>query len=114
MLNLPVNVSSAALIALCRRQGALYLDICIEPWEGGYIALNADLRIAFGDVDATQGCQPAELGWGTHERHFPPDGARHVAGSRASMDLEMYGQLPYSHRSQSANATAPTQARQPC
>ncbi len=37
MLNLAVDVSSIALIALCREQGALYLDTCIEPWAGGYI-----------------------------------------------------------------------------
>ena len=38
-----------------------------------------------------EGCQPAELGWGTHERHFPPDGARHAAGRRASIYLARPG-----------------------
>lgn len=27
-----------------------------------------------------EGLQPAELGWGTHERHFPADGGRHDEG----------------------------------
>jgi homospermidine synthase len=36
LLNLPVDVSSTDLIALCQRRGALYLDTCIEPWAGGY------------------------------------------------------------------------------
>jgi homospermidine synthase len=36
LLNLSVDVSSVALIALCQEQGALYLDTCIEPWAGGY------------------------------------------------------------------------------
>jgi len=36
LLNLSVDVSSVALIALCRELGALYLDTCIEPWAGGY------------------------------------------------------------------------------
>ena len=27
-----------------------------------------------------EGCQPAELGWGSHEKHFPEDGRRHAAG----------------------------------
>ena len=36
LLNLSVDVSSVALIALCQQQGALYLDTCIEPWAGGY------------------------------------------------------------------------------
>ena len=34
-----------------------------------------------------EGLQPAELGWGTHERHFPPDGARHTHGCRAAIYL---------------------------
>jgi homospermidine synthase len=38
-----------------------------------------------------EGCQPAELGWGTHERHFPPDGCRHDAGSGAGIYLARPG-----------------------
>jgi homospermidine synthase len=36
LVNLSVEVSSIALIELCRQWGALYLDTCIEPWPGGY------------------------------------------------------------------------------
>jgi homospermidine synthase len=36
LLNLSVDVSSVALVALCRELGALYLDTCVEPWAGGY------------------------------------------------------------------------------
>jgi len=35
----------------------------------------------------SEGCQPAELGWGTHERHFPADGRRHDFGSGAAIYL---------------------------
>lgn len=173
LLNLSVDVSSAALLAWCQEAGVLYLDTCIEPWEGAYIdtaltpaersnhalrsaalalrrrapggptavlthganpglvshfvkqaLLNlardanldherpadrqgwATLALRLGvrsihiaerdtqvrarrkapgefvntwsvDAFADEACQPAELGWGTHERHFPPDGARH-------------------------------------
>ncbi len=35
--------------------------------------------------------QPAELGWGSHERSFPHDGARHEAGSMASIYLNRPG-----------------------
>ncbi|HEX3882721.1 MAG TPA: saccharopine dehydrogenase C-terminal domain-containing protein [Stellaceae bacterium] len=35
----------------------------------------------------SEGSQPAELGWGTHERHFPTDGHRHEAGSQAAIYL---------------------------
>lgn len=38
-----------------------------------------------------EGRQPAELGWGTHEKHFPPDGKRHGYGGDAAIYLERPG-----------------------
>lgn len=35
--------------------------------------------------------QPAELGWGTHEKQLPPDGHEHKTGSKASIYLETPG-----------------------
>ena len=185
LINLSVNVSSVELIALCRDLGALYIDACIEPWEGVYT--DADLspsartnyalreqakalhrpggptavlthganpgwvshfvkqalldiardsgapvaaptersgwarlaqslgiksiHIAERDwqvatvhkkpgefvntwsVDGFvgEGCQPAELGWGSHERHFPLDGHRHGFGCEAAIYLNRPG-----------------------
>jgi homospermidine synthase len=183
LLNVSVDVSSTALIELCRERHALYLDTCIEPWPGGYtdpnlppaarsnyalresalelgrrhpggptavvthganpglvshfvkqalLDLAADAGLG-GDVPAarrgwarlaqrlgvkaihiaerdtqvapipkdpgefvntwsidgfvSEGSQPAELGWGTHERHFPTDGRRHDFGSGAAIYL---------------------------
>jgi homospermidine synthase len=187
LLNLSVDVSSVALIELCRELGALYLDTCIEPWAGGYVDPNASvasrsnyamrldalkLRDAPGpqptavlthganpglvshlvkqallniandtNVDVahpqsraewarlaqrlgvkvihiaerdsqvanipkqpnefvntwsvdgfvSEGAQPAELGWGTHEKHFPVDGGRHESGSRCAIYLNRPG-----------------------
>lgn len=187
LLNLSVDVSSVALIELCRERGTLYLDACIEPWAGGYVdrslpaaqRTNYALReaalalrrtaepgptavLAHGanpglvshlfkqallDIAADSGrpvtppasrtewaqlarrlgirvvhiaerdwqvdrqrkvpgefvntwsvhgfvsesLQPAELGWGSHERRLPADGRRHTAGSRASIYLERPG-----------------------
>jgi homospermidine synthase len=34
-----------------------------------------------------EGCQPAELGWGTHEKALPPDGHRHGFGCDAAIYL---------------------------
>ena len=34
-----------------------------------------------------EGSQPAELGWGAHERHFPEDGKRHELGCDAAIYL---------------------------
>jgi homospermidine synthase len=174
LINVAVDVSSVALIELCREQGAFYIDTCIEPWAGGYTdpSLSPSLRSNYalresarkfrgGDhptaiathganpglvshfvkqallriakdtgfdvatptrredwarlmqslgvkvihiaerdtqiaahpklpgefvntwsVDGFVGesCQPAELGWGSHERALPPRGYRHDFG----------------------------------
>jgi homospermidine synthase len=187
LLNLSVDVSSTALIEMCRDLGVQYLDTCIEPWEGAYIDTSqppalrtnyalresalalrtrtrdaptallahganpgmisyllkqglielaagighehrspktredwARLAQALGvsvihvaerdtqmserhkqpdefvntwscDGFVDEATQPAELGWGTHERHFPPDGARHEHGSLAAIYLHRPG-----------------------
>ncbi len=191
LLNLSVDVSSVALMALCREVGALYQDTCIEPWAGGYTdpsltpsersnyalresalklasarpglptalithganpglvshfvkeALlhlardapwNADetieaprtregwaalafrlgvqvIHIAERDTQAadiaksrgefvntwsvdgfvSEGCQPAELGWGTHEKSWPADAKGHNFGGGAAIYLERPG-----------------------
>ena len=187
LLNLSVDVSSVALMALCRQRGALYLDTCIEPWAGaytdpkrslsqrsnyalreealalrqgqpdqptailtqganpglissflkqallqlaqdsgrlspvplrpqGWAALAQDLgvrviHIAERDSQITdqpkgrdefvntwsvagfiaEGLQPAELGWGSHERHWPADAHRHGYGCDAAIYLARPG-----------------------
>lgn len=40
---------------------------------------------------AGEGCQPAELGWGSHERHWPIDAHRHDYGCDAAVYLERPG-----------------------
>jgi homospermidine synthase len=39
----------------------------------------------------SEGLQPAELGWGSHEKKLPPEGRRHKKGSRAAIYLERPG-----------------------
>lgn len=187
LLNVCLDVSSVALVALCHRLGVLYLDTCIEPWPGVYdnpaltpsqrsnyalreqmltlrntlrggptalvthganpglissllkqallglaaehgsddsvpvhregwagLARRLDLRVihvAERDTQAgprrkkrgefvntwsiegfvDEGLQPAELGWGSHERHWPADAARHGFGCDASILLHRPG-----------------------
>jgi homospermidine synthase len=188
LLNLSVDVSSLALIKLCRRVGALYLDTCNEPWPGRYdnphlppsrrsnyalredvlswrldkrtgptavltqganpglvsafvkqalLNVAADTRVpvkerpaAYEDWAALahklevkvihiaerdtqisarrkqrgefvntwsvdgfvdEGLQPSELGWGSHERHWPHDARRHGFGSDAAIYLQRPG-----------------------
>jgi homospermidine synthase len=43
------------------------------------------------DGFVSEGAQPAELGWGSHEKHFPPDGARHQDGSGCAIYLNRPG-----------------------
>ena len=43
------------------------------------------------DGFVSEGRQPAELGWGTHEKHFPVDGARHDFGCGAAIYLQRPG-----------------------
>ena len=35
----------------------------------------------------SEGLQPAELGWGTHEKHMPPEGKRHAFGPDCAIYL---------------------------
>jgi len=183
VVNLSVDVSSVALISLCRELGALYIDTCIEPWAGGYVdagiplamrtnyALREEVRAIRGDGPTaivahganpgmvshlfkralvhlaadmghtvapttregwanlamqlgvkgihiaerdtqwadvpkqmdefvntwsiegflSEGLQPAELGWGTHEKHVPPEATFHETGCRAAIYLTRPG-----------------------
>ena len=43
------------------------------------------------DGFVSEGAQPAELGWGTHEKHFPADGGRHTHGSGCAIYLNRPG-----------------------
>jgi len=182
-----VNVSSLALIRYAQEKGALYLDTCIEPWEGGYtdasksaadrtnyalrelalqlkqenpqgptamiahganpglvshfvkeallniaedtgfvcekpqtkqawanLAQNLGIKtIHIAERDTQQssvrkspqefvntwsvdgfiseGLQPAELGWGTHEKHWPHDANAQETGCRAAIYLNRPG-----------------------
>jgi len=187
LLNVSVDVSSVALVRLCREVGALYLDTCIEPWAGGYtdpalspsqrtnyamretalalrtpgtrqptavlthganpglvshlvkqalLNIAADTGVAAAapadrkgwgelaqalgiraihiaerdtqvssrpkrqnefvntwsvDGFVSEGSQPAELGWGTHEHTFPRDGKKHDKGCQAAIYLAQPG-----------------------
>ncbi|HEY2684293.1 MAG TPA: saccharopine dehydrogenase C-terminal domain-containing protein [Steroidobacteraceae bacterium] len=43
------------------------------------------------DGFVSEGAQPAELGWGSHEKHFPADGGRHTEGSGCAIYLNRPG-----------------------
>lgn len=189
LINLSVDISSAALINYCNTKHVLYVDTCTEPWPGRYhnsslplshrsnyalreemlllaksfpessptaiithganpgmishfakqallnIAKEQNLydvivpttreewarlamrlgvkamHISERDTQVTklhrnpnqfyntwsvdgflsEGCQPAELGWGTHERALPADGHHHESGCQAAIYLDRPG-----------------------
>ncbi len=190
IINLSVEVSSLAIIEWCQKNGALYIDTCIEPWANYYdnkaipeeqrtnyylrhsvleaakkfpkngpsallthganpglishfvkqgvldIArmrgLDATppkhregwarlmqkigvktIHVAEHDLQVTdvpkrqnefcntwsipgfvgEGCQPAELGWGTHEKRLPDNGVEHKVGCKAAIFLRQPGCL---------------------
>ena len=43
------------------------------------------------DGFVSEGCQPAELGWGSHERHWPEHAGRHGYGCEAAIYLQRPG-----------------------
>ena len=45
------------------------------------------------DGFVSEGGQPAEMGWGTHEKALPPDGRRHTFGCDAAIYLNRPGLL---------------------
>ncbi len=187
LVNLSVEVSSTAIMRLCRDVGALYIDTVAEPWKGFYTdaSLSASQRsnyaLRYGVLDlrdelktgptavsccganpgmvswfvkqallnvaadcgvdmpepktraewallaqatgvkgihiaerdtqrardpkpmgvfvntwsvegfVSEGLQPAELGWGTHEKQMPPEGREHEFGSKAAIYLMRQG-----------------------
>jgi homospermidine synthase len=44
-----------------------------------------------------EGTQPSELGWGSHERHWPADAARHASGCGAAIYLRRPGMATRVH-----------------
>jgi homospermidine synthase len=78
---------------LARRIGVIVVHIAerdtqvaAEPKEPGQFVNTWSV-----DGFTSEGCQPAELGWGTHEKNFPRDGKRHDFGNGAAIYLGQPG-----------------------
>jgi homospermidine synthase len=61
-------------------------QVCARRKAGGEF-VNTWSTQAFID----EGLQPAELGWGSHEKHWPADAARHASGCGAAIYLDRPG-----------------------
>ena len=79
----------AGWAALAERHGVKVIHIAERDTQVARMAKEPGEFVNTWSIDGffSEGSQPAELGWGTHERHFPADGRRHDGGSQAAIYL---------------------------
>jgi homospermidine synthase len=85
--------SRAAWAQLAAQLKVSVVHIAERDTQVGQVRKRPDEFVNTWSVEAfiDEGCQPAELGWGTHEKFFPSDGVRHSMGSGASIFLNRAG-----------------------
>ena len=79
--------------ALMRRLGIKGIHIAERDTQHSKTPKPRNTFINTWSVDGfiAEGLQPAELGWGSHEKTLPPEGKRHEAGCGAGIYLERPG-----------------------
>jgi homospermidine synthase len=85
----PVPTDRAGWAALAEKLGIKVIHIAERDTQVASVPKAVGEFVNTWSIDGffSEGSQPAELGWGTHERHFPADGARHDFGSGAAIYL---------------------------
>ena len=85
----PIPSDRAGWAQLAERLGVKTVHIAERDTQVASIPKSPGEFVNTWSIDGffSEGSQPAELGWGTHERHFPADGRRHDAGSGAAIYL---------------------------
>jgi homospermidine synthase len=85
--------SRAAWAQLAQKLGIKVMHIAERDTQVTDVPKEANEFVNTWSVDGfvSEGAQPAELGWGTHERHFPHDGGRHKSGSGCAIFLNRPG-----------------------
>ena len=79
--------------ALAQQLGVKVVHVAERDTQVPSIPKRTDEFVNTWSVDGfiSEGCQPAELGWGSHERNFPRDGRRHDFGCGAAIFLMQPG-----------------------
>ena len=79
--------------ALAQRLGVKVIHIAERDTQVSAAPKRRDEFVNTWSIDGFvgEGQQPAELGWGSHERQFPADGRRHDFGAGAAIYLERPG-----------------------
>ncbi len=80
---------------LARRLGVKVIHIAERDTQVSPIPKEVGEFVNTWSIDGfvSEGCQPAEMGWGTHEKALPRDGARHKFGCGAAIYLDRPGLL---------------------
>ena len=83
----------AGWAALARQLGIRVVHVAERDSQVASVPKRANQFLNTWSVDGfvSEGQQPAELGWGTHERNFPYDGHRHDFGCGAAIYLAQPG-----------------------
>jgi homospermidine synthase len=78
---------------LARKLGIKVIHIAERDTQASQIPKEPNEFVNTWSVDGfvSEGAQPSELGWGTHEKNFPRDGKRQDAGSLAAIYLMQPG-----------------------
>lgn len=82
LINVSVNVASAAMIRWCGENGVLYLDTCVEPWEGGYA--NHSERSNMTQADVVGQLQENRSPVGGSSVYYPSSSGDEYGRQRAS------------------------------
>jgi homospermidine synthase len=84
-----VPADRAGWAALAQRLGVKVIHIAERDTQTATFAKLPGEFVNTWSIDGFvgEGCQPAELGWGTHEKALPADGFRHDFGSGAAIYL---------------------------
>ena len=88
-----VPASREEWAALARSLGIKVVHVAERDWQVPSRPKEPGEFVNTWSVEAFvgEGCQPAELGWGTHEKRMPPKGREHPGGDRAAIYLERPG-----------------------
>jgi len=87
--NFKEPVNQAGWARLARRLGVKGIHIAERDTQRAKSPKPMDVFVNTWSVEGflSEGMQPAELGWGTHEKWLPENGRRHKKGSRAAVYL---------------------------
>jgi homospermidine synthase len=78
---------------LARDLGIKVIHIAERDTQTSSISKTKDEFVNTWSIDGlhVEACMPAEMGWGTHEKEFPQDGARHGFGCDSAIYLNQQG-----------------------